>query len=44
MMELIIYFTNSVTEFFSVYEVIKYYIEVPLFSVRVIIITDSVDS
>lgn len=29
---------------FSVYEVIKYYIEAPLFSVRVVIITDSVDS
>ena len=29
---------------FSVYEVIKYYIEAPLFSVSVIIITGSVDS
>lgn len=29
---------------FSVYKVIKYSIEAPLFSMRVIIITDSVDS
>lgn len=34
-------FSNKI---FSVYEVIKYCIEAPLFSVSVIIITDSVDS